>query len=117
MMSDRAVVILRVLRGLFVVVVFLALPAAAQAVTTVTNTNDSGAGSLRAAIASAPSGDTIDFAPGVSGTITLTSGVLSITQSVTLAGPGAGTLAPGLTSTRDEKPAMGTSGCRRAVVR
>lgn len=92
MMSDRAVVILRVLRGLFVVVVFLALPAAAEAVTTVTNTSDSGAGSLRAALATAPSGDTIEFAPGVSGTISLTSGVLSITQSVTIAGPGAGTL-------------------------
>jgi hypothetical protein len=46
---------------------------AQAAVILVTNTNDSGAGSLRAAIASAASGDTVD-ATGVSGTITLTSG-------------------------------------------
>jgi hypothetical protein len=93
---DRTVVILRRLRGLLVVLMFLALPAVAQAVTTVTNTNDSGAGSLRAAIVAAngaPSpGGTIDFAPGLSGTITLTTGVLPITQSVTIAGPGAGTI-------------------------
>ena len=36
-----------------------------MAVITVTNTNDSGPGSLRAAVASAGAGDTIDFASGV----------------------------------------------------
>lgn len=47
---------------------------------TVTNTNDSGAGSLRAAIASATNGETIDFDPTLNGsTITLTSGHLSMT--------------------------------------
>ena len=54
--------------------VMLAAPGVAQATQTVTNTNDSGAGSLRAAIAAAASGETIDFAPGVNGQITLTSG-------------------------------------------
>src|SRR5947207_8808034 len=57
-----------------------------------TNTNDSGPGSLRDALATANVGDTID-ATGVSGTILLTSGELQITQSVTINGPGAGTLA------------------------
>jgi hypothetical protein len=60
---------------------------------TVTNTLDSGAGSLRAAIANASNApktsDTIVFAPSLNGqTITLTSGELLITSDVTIAGPG-----------------------------
>jgi hypothetical protein len=58
----------------------------------VTNTNDSGPGSLRQALADANDGDSID-ATGVSGTILLTSGELQITHNVTINGPGAGTLA------------------------
>jgi hypothetical protein len=58
----------------------------------VTNTNDSGPGSLRDALATANDGDTID-ATGVSGTILLTSGELEITDNVTINGPGAGHLA------------------------
>ena len=57
----------------------------------VTNTNDSGSGSLREAIAAAnatPGADTITFAPWVGGTITLTSGQLTVTDAVTVAGPG-----------------------------
>src|SRR6516162_3471932 len=52
----------------------------------VTNLNDSGAGSLRAAVqaADASHGSTIDFAKGLHGTITLTSGELDITSSVTI---------------------------------
>jgi hypothetical protein len=53
----------------------------------VTNTNDSGPGSLRDALAIATDGDTID-ATGVSGTISLTSGELQITHAVTINGPG-----------------------------
>ena len=59
---------------------------------TVTNTNDSGPGSLRQALADANDGDTID-ATGVSGTILLTSGELQINHNVTINGPGAGNLA------------------------
>ncbi len=91
MIRDRAVVILRGLRVLVGVMVSLAVPAVAQAVT-VTNTSDSGPGSLRATIQASASGDTIDFAPGLSGTIMLTSGALAITHSLTISGPGAGNL-------------------------
>src|SRR6266540_3425831 len=58
---------------------------------TVTNTNDSGAGSLRQALKDATDGDTITFA--VSGTIGLTSGELLVDKSITISGPGAGSLA------------------------
>lgn len=58
----------------------------------VTNTNDSGPGSLRDALAVANDGDTID-ATGVSGTILLTSGELQITHNVNINGPGAENLA------------------------
>jgi hypothetical protein len=58
---------------------------------TVTNTNDSGAGSLRQALADANDGDTITFA--VSGTIGLTSGELLVDKSITISGPGVDNLA------------------------
>ena len=54
---------------------------------TVTNTNDSGPGSLRQALADANDGDTINFA--VTGTIGLTSGELLVSRSITISGPGA----------------------------
>jgi len=57
-------------------------------VLTVNNTNDSGPGSLRQQIANAQSGDTIVFSNGLSGTITLKSGVLTITNSLNILGPG-----------------------------
>jgi hypothetical protein len=61
---------------------------------TVTNNLDSGAGSLRAEIAAANPGDTINFAPSLDGqTITLTSGQLVLNHSLTIDGPGAGQLA------------------------
>src|SRR5258708_6855039 len=66
----------------------LAIATKAHGVTiSVTNTNDSGPGSLRQALADANDGDTIIFA--VSGTITLTSGGLPITKNLTISGPGA----------------------------
>ena len=66
---------------------------AAQAAThTVLNTNNSGAGSLRGAIAAAASGDTIAFAAGLAGTITLGSSLPIIDKTLTITGPGADTL-------------------------
>ena len=62
---------------------------------TVTNLNDSGNGTLRQAIASAnanPDPDTINFANNLNGTITLTSGELSISQNLTINGLGADTI-------------------------
>ena len=57
---------------------------------TVTNLNDSGTGSLRAAITSAngSSGNTINFAALI-GTITLASSLTAITQPMTITGPSA----------------------------
>src|SRR5262249_11227443 len=64
---------------------------------TVGNLGDSDLGSLRAAIADAnatPGAGLIRFAPAArGGTITLTSGELSITDNLTIDGPGAGRLA------------------------
>src|SRR6476646_10297578 len=57
---------------------------------TVTNTNDSGAGSLRQAIANANHGDRIQF--GITGTMILTTGELLVDKSVTISGPGAASL-------------------------
>src|SRR5262245_3570866 len=57
----------------------------------VSNLHDSGPGSLRAAVqaADATTGAVIDFAPGLHGTITLRSGQLNLTSSMTINGPGA----------------------------
>src|SRR6266446_2243956 len=56
-----------------------------------TNTGDSGPGSLRQALADANYGDTIEFA--VTGTIGLTSGELLVNQDTTISGPGSENLA------------------------
>src|SRR5579862_7605701 len=53
---------------------------------TVTTTNDSGPGSLRAALAGAANGDTVD-ARSVTGSITLSHGELVVSNSVTILGP------------------------------
>ena len=60
---------------------------------TVTNNNNTGAGSLRDAVAqsnTSPGPDTIDFA--VTGTIVLTTGQMNINGPLTIVGPGAGSL-------------------------
>jgi hypothetical protein len=69
----------------------VASPASATTIS-VTNTNDSGLGSLRQALAVANNGDTVD-ATGISGVITLTSGQLLVEKSVTINGAGADVLA------------------------
>lgn len=73
-----------------------AVPAATQAATfTVMNTNDAGAGSLRQAVIDANTAvgpDIVNFAAAVTGTITLTTGQIAITDSVDIQGPGAAVL-------------------------
>jgi hypothetical protein len=85
-------VIAALLRGAGMACVILGASTPQAATLTVINNNDSGVGSLRAEVAAAASGDTINFAPGVTGTITLTSGEIDINTSLTITGPGAGTL-------------------------
>src|SRR3954466_5072918 len=73
----------------------LAAPSADAATFTVTNLNDSGAGSLRDAIVSANTtagADVITFQPGLTGTITLTTGQLDLYDAVDIQGPGAATI-------------------------
>ncbi len=60
------------------------------AILTVTNNADSGAGSLRQAIADAAAGDTIQFASSLANqTITLTSGQLNVTKNLIIDGAAA----------------------------
>jgi hypothetical protein len=70
-------------------------PSVGAASFSVTNLNDSGLGSLRQAIIDAngaAGADTVEFAPGVSGTITLQSDLPVITEALAIPGPGAADL-------------------------
>jgi hypothetical protein len=83
-----------IITSVCVALLFLATTAKASPCTnTVYNTQDSGPGSLRDALANATNFQTITFCPGVTGTIKLTSGQLAITKGVTIVGPGANVLA------------------------
>lgn len=71
-----------------------ALPARA-ATFSVSNLNDSGAGSLRRAITDANNAagdDAIDFAPGLGGIITLSSGELSLSSNISIIAPQASSI-------------------------
>lgn len=75
------------LRAHICVGLFIAVGLTAYAnIITVTNTNDSGPGSLRQALVDANDGDIIEFA--VTGSIGLTSGELLVDKSATISGPG-----------------------------
>lgn len=79
-------------KSAIVAMLFFAAVIALRADTiTVTNTNDSGPGSLRQALIDANDGDTITFA--VTGTIGLTSGELLVNNNITVSGPGPNNLA------------------------
>ena len=69
-----------------IALLFLSAQPASATTRTVTNLNDSGAGSLRQAIIDSASGDTIIFA--VTGAINLTSGELQINHDLTITGQG-----------------------------
>ena len=72
---------------------FVPAPPARAATFTVTTTDDAGPGSLRQAVLDAngsPGADTIDFT--VSGTITLGSGQITVTDELTIDGPSASAL-------------------------
>ncbi|HEY3840209.1 MAG TPA: choice-of-anchor Q domain-containing protein [Bryobacteraceae bacterium] len=75
-----------------VLLIFASCTAGSAATWTVVNTNDSGVGSLRNAIAGAAAGDTINFDLTYPATITLTSGGLTINQNLAVNGPGASNL-------------------------
>jgi hypothetical protein len=83
-------------RGLLALLCLLSV-ASHAATFTVINLNDSGAGSLRDAVAQSnatPGANTIDFAAGLTGTIVLTSGELLVKQGpLTITGPGVSVLA------------------------
>lgn len=89
----------------------LGLPGQAGAIT-VSNLNDSGAGSLRQAIIDANNNagtDVIDFAPGLSGTIALTTSVIDlsalpvVTESVQILGPGPAVITIDASAVGDER--------------
>ena len=81
---------------------FLALlsPAAQAGTLLVTNLNDVAAGSLRQAVQDYAPGDTIRFAPGLTGTITNLGAIYNFTRPVTVVGPGAEVLAVSGANTR-----------------
>ena len=81
----------RVLPHLFLALCLSATHRTWAATNTVTTTADSGAGSLRQAVVSATASNTINFS--VTGTITLTSGEISLDKDLTISGPGADVLA------------------------
>src|SRR4051812_12445750 len=83
-----------ILPALFAIALLGTAPANLRAATiTVTSVADSGTGTLREALASASSGDTISFSLTTPARITLSSGELLVTKSLTISGPGASNLA------------------------
>jgi hypothetical protein len=75
---------------------FISIHTAGSATFPVSNLNDSGVGSLRYAITNANAAvgtNTITFDAGVTGTITLTNGQLTINNHVNIIGPGPAALA------------------------
>lgn len=79
--------------GLAGAAMLLLLGTASARAATVTNVGDAGPGSLRAVIAAAGSGETIDFDASLDGqTIVLTSGAIEVDKNLVIDGPGASQL-------------------------
>lgn len=72
--------------GLLLILLYLAAPRLYAATVIVTTTSDSGPGSLRQAIADAAPGDTITFAPSLSGQTIVLSSTLTIDKALTIDG-------------------------------
>jgi hypothetical protein len=70
-------------------IVLLAAGSSQAATLTVTTNADSGAGSLRAALAAAAADDTIDFDAALHGQTIVLQSTLSVTKNLTITGPGA----------------------------
>ena len=75
-------------RNLFLLILLCACFSKAYTQQVVSNLNDSGAGSLRQAINDVPSGGTITFSTGVTGTIALLSDLPVISKSIVITGLG-----------------------------
>ena len=71
---------------IFLLTIVMAASVSMAATITVTSTADSGAGSLRQAVADASAGDTVDFNLTYPATITLTSGDININKDLTITG-------------------------------
>jgi hypothetical protein len=76
----------------FLVFALLVMQTVHAATLTVSTSADSGNGSLRNALKNSRSGDIIKFSLPANATITLTSGELLVSKSVSIVGPGAGSL-------------------------
>ncbi|MDT8408136.1 MAG: choice-of-anchor Q domain-containing protein [Wenzhouxiangellaceae bacterium] len=90
---------------LFSSVMLAAGMAAVQAATlTVTNLENGGDGSLRHAIGIAAPGDTIEFQPGLAGTIVLQSALPLLDQNIRIIGPGPATISVSGNAEQPEQP-------------
>jgi predicted outer membrane repeat protein len=84
---------MRRLTSILPLLLAFAAPTARAGSITVVNHNDGGAGSLRQAIQDVAPGDTIRFAPAVTGEIVLNDMAYQFTRTATVVGPGADLLA------------------------
>lgn len=79
--------LVRALIHLLCIIILASIPVTALAVQ-VTNLNDIGSGSLRQAVADTSDGGFVTFQSGLNGTITLSSGQITVNKALTIDGPG-----------------------------
>lgn len=95
--------------AIFLIVGLLCAMPAHAATITVTNGNDSGAGSLRQAISDAQAGDTVVFQAGL-GTVTLTTDQLTVDKDLTIDGGSGVTIQRGSTEGTPDFRIFGVAG-------